>query len=182
MIERTEKFFLHLVWFFVKKIELFLGVNSDLTVQKRLKIFTYFQFSDTVLSNIYQRKKTRASYHSRGLKYLAAKVQSFSTHELYLSRPLCWLRGWICCDYAAAVKMQMLWWCLNASILMLWPINAVKTLMLCWCFGCEDRFCDDTDAVDTDAVRMLISDDTKAVMMLMLWNWWHWMMIIVIIL
>jgi hypothetical protein len=61
MIERTEKIFPTFVWFFVKKIELFLGVNSDLTVQKMVKDSTYFQFSDMLLSNIYQIKKTELS-------------------------------------------------------------------------------------------------------------------------
>jgi hypothetical protein len=56
MIERTEqKFFNVLLRILVtKKIERFLGVNSDLTVQNTVNNYTYFQFSDKVLSNIYQ--------------------------------------------------------------------------------------------------------------------------------
>jgi hypothetical protein len=58
IIERTEnKFFYVLFAFLFKKFIVFLGVNSDLTVQKTVKNFYIFKFSDTVLSNIYQIKK-----------------------------------------------------------------------------------------------------------------------------
>jgi hypothetical protein len=89
MIKSKEKF-LSNIWhyFLLKKIDNFLGVNSNLTVQKMVEYFCIISVFATAMSNIFQIKETRALYHSCGLRYLAANVLRFLSRELHSMRPL----------------------------------------------------------------------------------------------
>ena len=89
MIKSKEKFFSN-IWhnFWFKKIDNFLGVNSNITVPKMVEYFYILSVLRYGMSNIFQIKETRALYRSCGLRYLAANVLRFLSRELYLTRPL----------------------------------------------------------------------------------------------